>query len=224
MSILSRYASRSVLPGPAERLAPGRTALVVVDMQNDFCAPGGYIAGALGKDVSGLATIVAPLQALLDSARAAGVPVIWLAASYEEEMLPPSMIAQKRRLGVEAVCCRKGSWGADFFGVGPAEGEAVFVKHTYSGFSNPKLELHLAGQGIEALAFCGVQTNVCVESTLRDAHARGFDVAIVSDAVASHAPQLHEATLANVRFLFGDVPTSADLIALWAAARDDAAA
>jgi ureidoacrylate peracid hydrolase len=217
VSIPSRFASRSVLPGPPERLAPGRTALVVVDMQNDFCAPGGYIAGALGKDVSGLATIVAPIQALLATARAGGIPVIWLAAFYEEELLPPSMIAQKRRLGIEAVCCRKGSWGADFFGVAPAEGEPVFAKHTYSGFSSPKLEPHLASLGIEALAFCGVQTNVCVESTLRDAHSRGFDVAAVSDAVASHAPQLHEATLANVRFLFGDVVTSADLMALWAA-------
>ena len=62
MSVPSRFGSRAVLPGPAERLAPGRTALVVVDMQNDFCAPGGYIADALGKDVSGLATIVPPLE------------------------------------------------------------------------------------------------------------------------------------------------------------------
>lgn len=223
MSIPSRFASRSVLPGPTERLAPDRTALVVVDMQNDFCAPGGYIASALGKDVSGLATIVPPLEALLAAARAAGVPVVWLAASYEEELLPPSMLSQKRRLGVDAICCRRESWGADFFGVRPAEGEPAFTKHTYSGFSNLKLELHLAGLGVEALAFCGVQTNVCVESTLREAHTRGFDVAIVADAVASHAPQLHEATLANVRFLFGDVVTSSDLLAVWAA-RDAAAA
>nr|WP_281411568.1 isochorismatase family cysteine hydrolase [Enterovirga sp. DB1703] len=211
------------MPGPAERLAPGRTALVVVDMQNDFCAPGGYIASALGKDVSGLATIVPPLKVLLGSAREAGVPVVWLAACYEEELIPPSMIAQKRRLGVEAVCCRKDSWGADFFGVSPAEGEPVFVKHTYSGFSNPTFERHLASHGVESLAFCGVQTNVCVESTLRDAHARGFDVAIVSDAVASHAPHMHEATLANVRFLLGDVVASADLLALWSL-KDAAAA
>jgi ureidoacrylate peracid hydrolase len=223
VSVPSRFASRSVLPDPAERLAPGRTALVVVDMQNDFCAPGGYIADALGKDVSGLAPIVLPIRALIAAARAGGIPVVWLAAFYEEELLPPSMIAQKRRLGIAATCCQRGSWGSDFFGIAPAEGEAVFAKHTYSGFSNPKLELHLAGRGIEALVFCGVQTNVCVESTLRDAHARGFDVAIVPDGVASHAPQLHEATLANVRFLFGDVVPSAELLALWAA-RDAAAA
>ena len=222
MNGLSPYASRAVLPGPAERLAPGRTALVVVDMQNDFCSPGGYIAGAIGKDVSGLATLVPPIQALVGAARAAGIPVVWLAACYEEALLPPAMIAQKRRLGVTAICCEAGSWGADFFGATPRDGDPVFVKHTYSGFSNAELAPYLAGQGIEALAFCGVQTNVCVESTLRDAHARGFDVAIVADAVGSHAVQLHEATLANVRFLFGDVIASADLMAVWAA--NDAAA
>lgn len=223
MSVGPRYASRTVLPGPVERLAPGRTALVVVDMQNDFCAPGGYIAGALGKDVSGLATLVQPIAGLLAAARRVGVPVVWLVASYEEERLPPSMLAQKRRLGVEAICCREGSWGAGFFGVSPAEGEPVFAKHTYSGFSNPDLAAFLAERGIEALVFCGVQTNVCVESTLRDAHARGFDVAIVPDAVGSHARPLHEATLANVRFLFGDVVPSADLLAVWTE-RDAAAA
>ena len=203
--------------GPRERLAPDRTALVVVDMQNDFCAPGGYIAGALAKDVSGLAALVSPIEALLGQARRAGVPVVWLAACYEEALLPASMVAQKRRLGVEAVCCARGSWGAEFFGVRPAAGEAIFEKHTYSGFSNPRLETHLREAGIAALVFCGVQTNVCVESTLREAHSRGFDVAIASDAVGSHAATLHEATLANVRFLFGDVLPSRAILELWQA-------
>lgn len=211
------HASRRVTATIDERLAPGRAALVVVDMQNDFCAPGGYIAGALGKDVSVLAPLVDPIATLLDGARDARIPVLWLVACYEEALLPPSMIAQKRRLGVEAICCARESWGADFFGVRPADAERVFEKSTYSGFSNPGLEPHLRGLGIEALVFCGVQTNVCVESTLRDAHGRGFDVAIATDAVGSHAAALHEATLANVRFLFGDVLTSEEVLAAWRA-------
>lgn len=217
MIVSSPYASRAVLPDASARLAPGRTALVVVDMQNDFCAPGGYIAGALGRDVSGLAPIVPGIEALLAGARGAGMPVLWLAARYEEALVPPSMLAQKRRLGIEATCCRAGTWGADFFGVRPVEGEWVFEKHTYSGFSNPDFAAHLGRLGVQALVFCGVQTNVCVESTLREAHARGFDVALAADAVASHAPQLHEATLANVRFLFGDVVPAAEIVAGWRA-------
>ena len=217
------YASRRLLGSPGERLSSGRTALVVGDMQNDFCAPGGYIAGALGKDVLGLATILPSLQALLAVARGSGLPVVWLAARYEEDLLPPSMLAQKRRLGIEAICCAGDTWGADFFGVAPRSGEPVFSKSTYSGFSNPAFEAHLRAAGIEALVFCGVQTNVCVESTLREAHTRGFDVAIVRDAVASHAPALHEGTLANVGFLFGDVVTAADLTGIWSAVSRPAA-
>lgn len=215
MPAASGYASKTLYLDPAERLSPKRAALVVVDMQNDFCAPGGYIEG-IGKDVSSQATIVAPMNRLIAAARAAGVPVIWVAACYDEAMLPPSMVAQKRRLGVEAICCARGSWGGDFFGVKPVDGDAVFEKNNYSGFSNPAFERHLRARGIETLLFCGVQTNVCVESTLRDAHNRGFYVAVTADAVASHTPHLHEATLANVRFLLGDVLTSADVEALWA--------
>lgn len=208
------YAGRGIYIDAAERLAPGRTALVVVDMQNDFCAPGGYIAG-IGRDVASQGAIVAPLVTLIAAARAALVPVLWLTACYEDERVPPAMLAQKRRMGVGAICCARGSWGGDFFGVRPAEGEAVFEKHTYSGFSNPGFEAHLRARGIETLLFCGVQTNICVESTLRDAHSRGFYVALAADAVASHTPHLHEATLANVRFLLGDVLTSTEIAQAW---------
>src|SRR5215468_2720199 len=89
------------------------------------------------------------------------------------------------------------------------------AKHTFSAFSNPAFETHLRQRGVETIAFCGVQTNVCVESTLRDAHSRGFYVALIEDAVGSHTPQLHDATIANVRFLWGDVLQSHELIALW---------
>lgn len=212
----SAFASRSILATVEERLAPQRTALIVVDMQNDFCAPGGYIDG-IGKDVSGLAAIVPPLNGLLARARRAGVPVIWLTACYEEREIPPSMIAQRRRIGASAICCERGSWGAGFFGVSPEANETVFEKHTYSGFSNPDLERHLREFGREALVFAGVQTNVCVESTLREAHSRGFDVAIVQDAVASHAAVQHQATLANVGFLLGDVVTAEAVELAWAA-------
>ncbi|HEY1720627.1 MAG TPA: cysteine hydrolase family protein [Magnetospirillaceae bacterium] len=213
-STSSSYASKTLYPDIADRLAPRHTALVVVDMQNDFCAPGGYIEG-IGRDVTNQAAILPPLTALIASARETGVPVVWLTACYEEELLPPSMVAQKRRMGVKAICCARGSWGADFFGVRPVSGEAVFEKYNYTGFSNPAFETHLRERGIETLLFSGVQTNICVEATLRDAHSRGFYVAAAADAVASHTLPLHEATLANVRFLLGDVLTSTDATTIW---------
>lgn len=208
------YAARTVQANLADRLAPERTALVVIDMQNDFCAPEGYVA-KLGLDVSRLSLLVPSLEAILACARDVGVPIVWLRACYENGLVPPSMVQQKQSRNIQAVCCARGSWGYAFFGVSPASGEAVFEKHTYSGFSNPDFEAHLRSLDIETLLLAGVQTNVCVESTLRDAHSRGFNIAVLSDGVGSHTPALHEATLANTRFLFGDVCTIAQVKEIW---------
>jgi ureidoacrylate peracid hydrolase len=209
------YASGHLYERPAERYAPAHTALLIVDLQQDFCSPGGYIS-ALGKDVVPIAAVVAPVQRLLAAARAAGAPVAWLTACYEDDLVPPGMLRRKREMRVERVCCAEGSWGAALLpGLEPAKGEPIIVKHSYSGFSNPGLEAFLRQHGVESLVLCGVQTNICVESTLRDGHSRGYHIGVAADAVASHTPPLHEATLANVRFLFGDVLPAADFMGFW---------
>ena len=89
------------------------------------------------------------------------------------------------------------------------------TKHTYSGFAGTDLAARLAALGRKTLVFTGVQTQVCVESTLRDAHSLGYFCVVPQDAVGSHTPALHEATLNNVRFLFGDVCASADVRKAW---------
>lgn len=212
------YASGHLYERPAERYAPAHTALLIVDLQQDFCSPGGYVS-ALGKDVAPIAAVVAPVLRLLAAARAAAVPVAWLTACYEDALVPPGMLRRKQEMGVERVCCAEGSWGAALLpGLEPAEDEPVIVKHSYSGFSNPALETFLRRHSVESLVFCGVQTNICVESTLRDGHSRGYHIGVAGDAVASHTPPLHEATLANIRFLFGDVLPAADFIGYWSEA------
>ncbi len=200
---------------PAKLALPG-AALVVIDMQNDFCAPGGYIDKAMGKDMSAAATIVAALESLVDSARAAGVPVVWVGADYSADQLPDSMRVKLKARGIEAECCKPGTWGAQWFGVQPAANEAVVLKHTYSGFAGTELAQVLAKLDVRTLVFGGVQTQVCVESTVRDAHSRGYFCVVPQDAVASHTPHLHTSTLDNIRFLFGDVCSTADVTAAWA--------
>jgi ureidoacrylate peracid hydrolase len=197
-----------------ERLAPAHTALIVVDMQNDFCAPGGYVAN-LGRDVGACGTIVPAVNALVDGARRNGVPVIWLMAEYEDADIPAPMLAKKLEMGVSAISCARGSWGAAPFGVSPLPDEPVVVKHCYSGFVGTDLEAQLAARDIATLVFAGVQTNVCVDSTLRDGHSLGHYIVVAGDAVASHMPAAHAATLDNVRFLFGDVADSAAIVAAW---------
>lgn len=211
----SRYAATTVSRDLAERLDPHRCALIIIDMQNDFCSTDGYVA-RLGLDVTRLSPLVPVINGFLSVARQADVPVIWLRACYENGLVPPSMLQHKQSRGIEATCCARESWGYEFFGVDPAPDELVLEKHTYSGFSNEELEVYLRSCGIETLLFAGVQTNVCVESTLRDAHSRGFNIVILKDAVGSHTEALHEATLANVNFLFGDVCSTREVADIWA--------
>ena len=198
-----------------DRLAPRRSALVVIDMQNDFCAPGGYVDAVMGKDVSAAAALLPVLNSLIAHARGAGVPVVWVRADYGHAAIPSSMLAKQLRAGIHAECCAAGTWGADWFGVAPLPTEPVVTKHTYSGFHDTDLDAVLRGKQIETLVFAGVQTQICVESTVRDGHSRGYDCIVPADAVASHTPMLHDATLMNVRFLFGDVSDSATILAAW---------
>jgi len=198
------------------KLVASNCALVVIDMQNDFCAAGGYIDKVMGKDVSAAASIVESLQALLGTARAAGVPVLWVYADYSHDTLPDSMRVKLKARGITAECCKPGTWGADWFGVAPLPAEHKVAKHTYSGFAGTTLEALLAELSVRTLVFVGVQTQVCVESTVRDAHSLGYFCVVPQDAVASHSPALHDATLHNIRFLFGDVCTSSDVTAAWA--------
>ncbi len=206
--------ARTLLKSLAERLGPGRPALLVVDMQNDFCAEGGYVS-RLGRDVGACGRIVPALRDLIASARAADVPVIWLMAEYEHDAITRPMLAKQREMGVADVCCAQGSWGAAPFGVAPEPGEPVVVKHRYSGFVGTDLDALLAERGVQTLVIAGVQTNVCVESTLRDGHSRGFYIVLAGDCVASHMPAQHDATLANVGFLLGDVTDGATIAGHW---------
>lgn len=201
----------------AERLDRGHTALLVVDMQNDFCAEGGYIEAVVGKNAAACRAVAAPIMALVAAARAGGVPVYWVRADYRLETLPAGMAARFAAQGGGRICCAPGTWGAAFHGVAPAEGEPVIDKHCYSAFIGTDLDARLRARGIRTLVFAGVQTNVCVETSLRDAYSLGFHVAVAADCVASHTADLHEATLKNVRFLFGDVLSGGEIAALWPA-------
>lgn len=206
---------RAPLKTAADRLKPGHTALLVIDMQNDFCAEGGYIESVVGKNTAPCRAAAAPLMALVEAARGAGVPVLWVRADYRLDKLPESMAARFAEQGKGRVCCAPGSWGADFYGCAPAPGEAVIDKHCYSAFIGTDLEVRLRARGVRTLVFAGVQTNVCVETTLRDGYSLGFNVVAAADCVASHTAELHEATLKNVRFLFGDVLSGREIAALW---------
>ena len=212
----------NLLDSVEKRLDPAHTAVMVIDMQNDFCAEKGYVERVVGKDTSACRAVAPAIMDLVAAARDRRVPVFWIRANYDPDRLPEGMLVKQREKSTE-ICCGTGSWGHDFYGVTAAAGEPVIDKSCYSAFVGTDVEKQLRGRGIRTLVFAGVQTNVCVDSSLRDAVCRGFYAVLASDCVASHTQPLHEATLNNVRFLFGDVLDRAAIRSAWAVNAREAA-
>jgi nicotinamidase-related amidase len=201
------------------RLAPRHTAVLVIDMQNDFCAASGYVERVVKKDAAACRRVAEPINALVAAARSNGVRVFWLRADYEQAGLPENMRARLQEHGIAESCCVPGSWGYDWYAVHPASNEPVIDKRCYDGFVGTSLDADLAAGGIRTIVFAGVQTNVCVEATLRHAQARGYYCVVAQDCVASHTQAAHEGTLAMVRFLLGDVASRAEVEQAWSADR-----
>ncbi len=197
------------------RLNPAHTALLVVDMQNDFCAPGGYVERVIGKDVSACSAVAPGIGKLIEHARQHAVEVIWLRACYETTYLSAPMRAKLQEQNITDLCCERGTWGYAWYRDEPHPDELVLDKYCYDGFVGTTLAEDLHKRGIQTLIFAGVQTNICIESTLRHAHSLGFYCVVPQDCVASHTEPAHQATLNNVRFLLGDVTTREDIAGIW---------
>jgi nicotinamidase-related amidase len=206
-------------------LDAGTTALIVIDMQRDFCAPGGYAARA-GLDVARLAAPTAAIRRLLDAARRAGMLVLHTREGHRPDLsdCPPAKmqrsIAAGAPIGSPGPLGRllvRGEVGHDFIDtLRPMPGEPVIDKPGYGAFHQTDLAQILGGRGIATLVLCGVTTEVCVHSTLREAVDRGYHCLTVGDACAGSDPALHEAALAMVGVeggLFGRVVGTDDILA-----------
>ena len=163
-------------------LSPDWAALLVVDVQNDFCHEGGAF-GRLGHDLGPIQTSVRALASFIEEARRARVPVIFIKTHHGPSTNSQAWLTRTARRGGEL--CVPGSWGAEFYQVAPAPDEPVLVKHRYSAFFNTDLDTILRCKGIETLIFAGVGTNACVESTVRDAFCRDYKNIFLSDGTAT---------------------------------------
>jgi ureidoacrylate peracid hydrolase len=194
---------------------PGHSAVLVIDVQNDFCATGGHTEVNLGKDVADCQAVVEPIERLVAGARRAGAAIVWIKADYDRTYLSPPIHARQVARGIATAYCVSGTWGAEFYRVSPAEGDVVVEKHRHSAFIGTDLDQILRDRCIRTVIVAGVQTHVCIESTLRDASARGYYVVVPNDCVGSFDRDLHDKTLRCVEMHFGDVVPAADLLALW---------
>jgi ureidoacrylate peracid hydrolase len=188
-----------------EQVRPDRAALLVIDMQNDFCAAGGYLQRERGYNVEFARTVADRIATAVDAARAAGVLVVWIRSVYDFKHLAAPHIVKRRDEG----CCLEGTWGADFYELKPNPDEPVVTKHHYSGFAGTPLDGLLRKNGIRTLVMTGVATNVCVDSTLRDGFFAGYYIVLLEDCVGSNSAAGHAGTLATVRNNIGIVTDSA---------------
>ncbi len=205
------------------RLNPAETAMIIVDMQNAYASPGGYLDIA-GFDIAGCEAVIQRAVVAAAAARKAGIQVIYFQngwdADYKEAGTPGSpnwhksnaLKTMRKRPELAGTLLAKGGWDyALVEALAPQPGDLVVPKPRYSGFFNTNIDSLLRARGIRNIVFTGVATNVCVESSLRDAfHLEYFGI-VLEDATHAAGPDFaQKAALYNIETFFGWVSTVAD--------------
>lgn len=192
------------------RLDAAKAAIVVIDIQNDFCHDRGY-QGLRGKDVGRVQAAVRRIEAFLREARELGVPVIFMQNLHDPQSDTEEWRA--RHLEPRALqSCLSGTWGAEFFALEPQPGDHVLPKARYSAFTNTRLEEVLRSFGGASIFFCGAATSICVETSLRDATCLDFLVTLVEDCCGDYSEVAHNNTVRSVANGFGAVTSSKDVL------------
>lgn len=205
-----------------EKVRPEHAAVLIVDVQNDFCAEGGAMH-AEGRDLSSVQAMVSRLARLLEAARGARVPCVWIRNVYNtdpnwylSEVWLEQAMRRRKGLYVERPVCQRDAWNGDFYQVTPRPDEVIVTKHRYGAFEGSDLDLILRSRRIRTVIMTGVATNVCVETTARQAFLRDYYVVFTSDCTATYSQADHEGTLRNMDNFFGQVASAEEIVACWA--------
>lgn len=202
-----------------------RTALVVVDMQNGFASPGGMLDLA-GIDVRPAREVIANARMVGEAARRSGMPVIYLTIGYPPDLSTAGGIDSPNPQKELALCLMRerpelrgklltfGTWDFQIVDeLAPQPADLVIVKSRYSGFHGTSLDSHLRSRGIRNLLFVGIASNVCVESTIRDAYFLEYWPVLIEDAtMPAGSAEIQKATVFNVQTFFGWVANSEDVV------------
>ena len=184
-------------------LEPEHTAVLVVDMINEFLEDGGLMVLASGR------ALYQPIQELVDAAHAAGARVVWLRDEHPDLSDPEF----RKRI----VHCLKGTWGTQVVdALKPGPGDTIMPKHTYSGFFRTPLHETLQRLGVTTLIVTGVVTNICVRSTCHDAFFNGYDVLVPKECVSATSEREQESSLYDIDTHYGTVTSLEHVLALLA--------
>jgi ureidoacrylate peracid hydrolase len=201
---------------------PEETALIVVDMQNAYCSKGGYI-DLVGFDVSSAPPVIEECARVIAACRAAGIPVIYLQNGFspDQREAPPTAAVWHKSNALKFMRMNQayagklityGTWDHEILPeLAPEPSDIVVPKSRYSGFAGTGLEQILQARRVRTLIVIGVATNVCVESTIRDAYHREFFPVMVADATMAAGTGAQAATEFNVAQFFGWVTSGAEL-------------
>jgi ureidoacrylate peracid hydrolase len=215
----------TILTTPEARLDAGHTALIIIDMQNDFCCDG-FAADRAGRPLDAAKSIIPTLQSLLEAARAAGVLVVHVGFETYPDYMSDSgpWLAQRRRSTYASdKIAISGTEGMAFIDeLTPLVDEIRVMKHRYSAFKGTDLDMLLRAHNIRTVVPTGISTNVCVESTLRDAFEFSYYVCVPKDGCASWNMDLHAATLETASARFGLVVDVDQIMAVWKTAETTA--
>lgn len=203
------------------RVDPRRSALIVVDMQNDFVHPDGETArwmrarlesagGSVPDGPTLTEKMVPALRHLVDEARAAAVPVIWVRMELDGSTRDRFMTSEGW------LPCEAGSWGAGWYAdLGPAEGEVTIVKRRHSAFFGTDLAERLRAWDVDSVIVTGTATMGCVEGTVRDAYAHDFWAVVVTDATGQMDAEAHQIAIQRIDRVFGMAATSDEILRAW---------
>lgn len=207
-----------------EQLVHQNSALLVIDMQNDFVSEQGLLARR-GLDLSLQRQVIGPINRLVGVARDAGIPVIWVQTCHSfAEALPNYLSVHLRDLPPERwvhdeLLVSEGSEGAEWHESMTARraDEALITKNMYSAFRGTPLKQILDTRNIRSLVLAGVNTNVCIHSTATDAFFEGYYPVLCDDACATSTAEIHDAILRTHRIFYGLTAMVSDIEALWPA-------
>jgi len=185
-----------------KRIDPKSTALVIIDPQNDFLSDGGVVWDLVGSQVIGN-KVVEKLRDLIVEARRAGVTVVYVPHYYDKEYQAWKDPNPIDRLMFERHMFSRGQWGADWHpALRPDADVVVCAPHkNLSGFHSSDVDIQLRKRGITTILLCGMSANLCVESHLRDAEERGYEVLVINDATAAAGEDAYKAALTNFGFI-----------------------